>query len=96
MNNKYVPSPLDTTGVEIPESLTELTEALAENVHENWAASRVAQGWTYGKERNDREKTTPCLLPYGELPEEEKEYDRVTAMETLRFILAKGYKIVKD
>lgn len=96
MNKEYIPKPLNTADVELPAELVELWEALAENVHENWAASRVAQGWTYGKERSDRDKTTPCLVPYEELSEEEKEYDRVTAMETLRFILANGYKIVKD
>ena len=92
----YIPQPYDVSGVELPESLNTLTEQIAENVHEIWAAGRIAQGWTYGEARNDALKQTPCLVPYGELPEDEKEYDRATAMGTLRLILTLGYKIVKE
>ena len=80
----------------IPTDLTPLLEALAENVHDTWAAGRIADGWTYGTERNDTKKQHPCLVPYDELPEEEKEYDRQTAKATITFILSKGYKIVKE
>lgn len=92
----YTPKPVDTSGIELNETLLELTEAIAENVHDVWAAGRAASGWTYGETRDDAKKTTPCLVPYSELPESEKEYDRKTAMETLRFIIAKGYKITKE
>ena len=72
-----------------------LSEQIAENVHEVWAASRLAEGWTYGAERNDRLKPHPCLVPYNELPEIEKEYDRNTAMQTLRLIKKLGFDIIK-
>ena len=91
----YQPKPYDTKNIVLPEGLAELTEKIAENVHENWSASRIAEGWTYGETRNDEKKTTPCLVPYVCLPESEKEYDRVTAMETLKLIVALGYKIEK-
>lgn len=92
----YKPTPVDTQGVELPKELLELTEKIAENVHENWAAGRIADGWTYGETRDDRNKTTPCLVPYSELSEEEKEFDRNTALETLKLIIALGYRIEKD
>lgn len=91
----YQPAPLDTTHVELPEEILELTEKIAENVHENWAQSRLAEGWVLGPVRDDEKKTTPCLIPYDQLPELEKEYDRKTAMETLKLIIALGYKIEK-
>ena len=91
----YIPKPVDTSNVNLPTDLLELTEKIAENVHENWAAGRIKEGWVYGAERNDREKTTPCLVPYDQLSESEKEYDRNTAMETLKLIVALGYKIDK-
>ncbi len=91
----YVPKPVNTTGVELPGDLLELTERIAENVHENWAANRIAEGWTYGETRDDAQKTTPCLVPYAELPEEEKAYDRNTALQTLKLIVALGYTIQK-
>ena len=91
----YKPNPIDTSKIELPNELIELTEKIAENVHENWSAGRIADGWTYGETRNDEKKTTPCLVPYSELTDSEKEYDRVTALQTLKLIVALGYKIEK-
>lgn len=91
----YKPNPIDTSGITLPSQLLELTEEIAENVHENWSAGRIAEGWRYGETRNDEKKTTPCLIPYSELPEEEKEYDRRTALQTLKTIIALGYTIEK-
>lgn len=95
MSNGYIPNPIKTDDVELPESLKKLVEVMAENTHEVWAATRIAQGWTYGPERNDGEKKHPCLVPYDELPESEKEYDRNTAIETIKLIIKLGYKIEK-
>ena len=91
----YKPNPIDTSGIELPDNLLELTELLAKNTHEVWAKQRFAEGWKYGKERNDEQKEHPCLVPYEELPENEKEYDRETAMETLKVIVKLGIKIEK-
>ena len=91
----YTPKPADTTEVRLPEELLELTEKIAENVHDIWAIGRMKEGWTYGKERDDAKKKHPCLIPYGELNDIEKEYDRNTALETLKLIVALGYKIEK-
>lgn len=91
----YKPDPLDTSHVELPTELLELTEQIARNVHENWSAARLAEGWTFGTARDDQKKTTPCLVPYAELPESEREYDRITAMQTLKMIVALGYTIEK-
>lgn len=91
----YTPKPVDTSSIVLPEELLRLTEKIAANVHEVWAAERLAQGWRYGDKRDDVLKTTPCLVPYSELPESEKEYDRHTALETIKLIAAMGYRIVK-
>lgn len=91
----YTPKPIDTSDAELSQELLELMERIAENVHEVWAEGRISQGWTYGEHRDDDKKTTPCLVPYDELPEEEKDYDRKTAMGTLKLILTLGYKIEK-
>lgn len=86
---------MDTDDIEVSPPLLALTEKLAENVHENWAKRRMEEGWNYGPGRDDRAKTTPCLVPYDELPEDEKEYDRHTALETIKLILKLGYTIRK-
>jgi ryanodine receptor 2 len=90
---KYFPAPINTVSVTLPEQLERLIERLAENTHEVWAAQRIAQGWTYGPARDDPTKRHPCLVPYNELSEAEKDYDRQTATQTLKAILTLGYQI---
>jgi class 3 adenylate cyclase len=89
----YRPEPLDTSGVELGPELRELTERLAEHAHDLWARLRMAQGWEYGPERDDVARRHPCLIPYGDLPESEKDHDRNTAMGTIRAVLALGYRL---
>jgi RyR domain-containing protein len=91
----YEPEPIDTSKVQLSDEIFELTEQLAENAHEVWAQRRMAEGWRYGPRRDEDKKEHPSLVPYDELPESEKEYDRSTAMETLKVLLALGYRIEK-
>ena len=91
----YIPKPIDTSDIELSKELLELTEKLAENTHDVWAVGRMSQGWRCGEKRDDKKKETPCLVQYDELPESEKEYDRNTALETLKLILKLGYRIEK-
>ena len=95
MKKNYVPQPMDTSDIQLPEELNVLIEQMAKNVHEEWAQSRIKQGWRYGNERSDALKQHPCLIPYEELPEVEKAYDRDTALETLKLISKLGFKISK-
>ena len=90
----YQPRPIDTARVQLSDEILELTETLAENIHDIWALQRISEGWRFGPSRNDLEKEHPCLVPYEELPESEKDYDRKTALETIKTILALGYKII--
>ncbi|MCD7854278.1 MAG: Ryanodine receptor Ryr [Clostridiales bacterium] len=87
----YKPKPIDTTDVVLPEELLALTELIAENVHDTWAVGRISEGWTYGDKKDAVNKKTPLLVPYGDLPESEKDYDRNTALETLKLIIKLGY-----
>ena len=94
--NNYIPKPIDTTGVVLPKELNDLAEEIAKNVHEVWSEGRMKEGWTYGEERDDAKKHHPCLVPYEELTDTEKEYDRNTSQETLKLIMKLGFRIVKD
>jgi ryanodine receptor 2 len=90
---KYTPKPIDTAKVALSPELVALTERLAENAHELWAQQRIKDGWTLGPKRDDAAKQHPCLVPYSELPESEKEYDRIASLGALKTILALGYKV---
>lgn len=96
MKSTYIPEPEQTDDIVLSAELNSLVEAMAKNVHEIWAESRISQGWTYGPERNDVLKYHPCLIPYEELTEEEKAYDRDTAIGTLKLICKLGFKITKE
>lgn len=89
----YQPQPIDTSAITLSPEIQALTEQLAENAHDRWALQRLADGWQYGPSRDDAQKRHPCLIPYADLPEAEKAYDRQAAMETLKAITALGYTI---
>ena len=91
----YTPQPVSTEDIELSTEILQLTEQVAANVHEVWASGRIAEGWEYGRTHNYELKHHPCLVPYDELPESEKEYDRKTAMETLKLIHKLGFKMIR-
>lgn len=93
--NNYTPKPIDTTDVVLTDDLLSLVEVLAESTHDVWALGRLNDGWRYGSARDDAARTHPCLVPYAGLPESEKAYDRNTAMETIKALVALGYTIEK-
>ena len=93
--SNYTPKPADLSDVNLPAELEPLIEQMAKNVHDVWAQSRISDGWSYGPERNDERKEHPCLVEYEQLPDSERDYDRNTAIGTLKLILKLGFKIEK-
>lgn len=91
----YKPEPIDTSDVQLGADIMELCELIAKNTHEVWAEERMNNGWVYGQMRDDEKKHHPCLVPYEELDESEKRYDRNTSIETLKLIVKLGYEIKK-
>ena len=92
-NREYLPSPIEIGHIELDAQLCELTEILARHAHDLWARQRLSEGWSWGEQRCDLDRTNPCLVPYEELPEAERQYDRQAAMGTLKAIVALGYAI---
>jgi hypothetical protein len=92
----YDPQPIDTIDFQLSDDLEELIEAIAENAHDVWARQRMDEGWTYGSQRDDEKKEHPDLVPYSDLTNKEKEYDRQMAKQTLMLVQRLGYKIVKE
>ncbi len=93
-NGPYTPQPLDSGGFTLPVDVLELRERLAENAHETWALGRLREGWQWGPKRDDPKKLHPCLVPYAELPDSEKQYDRDTAESSLLLLLVLGWQLV--
>jgi hypothetical protein len=93
--DEYVPHPIDVDDIPLDGTLEELQEAIAENAHDVWAEARIKEGWTHGKERDDKKKRHPDLIPYTALPDSEKEYDRIMAFNTIKLVKKLGFDIVK-
>lgn len=91
----YQPEPINTDAIIMPDEIKELMEKIAENTHEVWSSQRLKDGWTYGTERNDQSRKHPGLVPYEELPESEKAYDRIISENVLKTVYAMGYEIRK-
>ena len=92
----YNPQPINVEDIDLDADLEDLTEAIAENAHDIWARARMDEGWTYGPIRDDEKKQHPDLVPYAQLPDSEKEYDRIMAMNTLRLVRRLGFDITKQ
>lgn len=73
-----------------------LVETMAKDVHDEWVAGRIRDGWSYGAQRDDELKQHPCLVEYDKLSEAEREYDRRTAMRVIEFIRSQGFRILRE
>jgi hypothetical protein len=93
---EYMPRPINTKKVKLDHELLQLTELLAEHAHDVWAEQRLSEGWTWGTTRDDINKKHPDLVSYCQLPESEKVYDRQAALQTLKAIIALGYRIERS
>ena len=93
---KYAPNPMDISEIKLSDDLQSLIELISENTHETWAKARMSNGWKYGPIRNDAIKESPFLIPYDELPEAEKEYDRLISINVLKTIKKLGFDIVRN
>lgn len=70
-------------------------EFLAEREHERWMQERVKKGWIYHRVRNDQERIHDCIVPWEQLPEDQREKDR-NAVRALPGVLAKvNLKIIR-
>jgi len=83
----------DLEKITLPAAITDRIESIAKNVHDEWTRKKLAEGWKYGPFYDNKNKIHPSLVPYDELPESEKEYDRLTAITALKITVSLGFKI---
>ncbi len=93
MNDSYNPKPIDTSHVPQSPQREALIETLAENAHDVWARKRMTEGWIHGVEKDDARRTTPLLVSYRELPDAEKDTDRVMVRGAIEGAMAYGWSV---
>lgn len=95
-DSAFVPHPVDTSKVILPQYIEGIRDKLAENIHEVWAMNKIDSGWSYGEIRDDLNFKHPCLTSFERLPATEKKYDSTLALSTLKTIVALGFRIGVD
>ena len=88
------PTPMDTAQGTLPDALLTLTASLAQHTHDTVAGQRMADGWSAGPQGEVSPQQPPCLVSYDALPAAEQGYERQAVLETLKSLVARGYRIV--
>ena len=83
------------TGI-VSEDIKDILEEVAAEIHNVWMRERIRDGWTWSEASDSTKKTHSSLIPYSELPESEKNYDRRTALVTIKCLMDKGFTIQKQ
>ncbi|XP_070929947.1 ryanodine receptor 2 isoform X5 [Macaca nemestrina] len=89
----FNPQPVDTSNITIPEKLEYFINKYAEHSHDKWSMDKLANGWIYGEIYSDSSKVQPLMKPYKLLSEKEKEIYRWPIKESLKTMLAWGWRI---
>lgn len=71
-------------------------EEVAASVHDAWVKEKLKEGWKSSDHRDLKKKLDNRLVPYDELSEDDKKYDRITAQATVKALKKAGYIITKD
>ncbi|XP_068532347.1 ryanodine receptor 2 isoform X3 [Anas acuta] len=89
----FNPQPVDTSNITIPEKLEYFINKYAEHSHDKWSMEKFANGWTYGETYSESAKVQPLMKQYKLLSEKEKEIYRWPIKESLKTMLAWGWRI---
>lgn len=80
----------------LPAELNALVDTMASKTHEAWCDGKRAAGYNYGEITSDEAKTHQLLVPFADLPEENKDESRRNARTSIQLILRAGCTISKD
>jgi hypothetical protein len=70
-------------------------ELLARREHERWVARKVKTGWRYGDPRDDVRRLHPCIVPWADLPEDERVKDRLLVLHLPEIVAAAGMTMAR-
>ena len=74
---------------------TEQIERYAIEEHDDWMRGKLRYGWVYNPVRNNALKKHDCLLPWKELPNDQREKDRNAARNVLALAKIAGMKVIQ-
>uniref|UniRef100_A0A8B9SCG5 Ryanodine receptor 2 n=1 Tax=Apteryx owenii TaxID=8824 RepID=A0A8B9SCG5_APTOW len=92
-DGNFNPQPVDTSNITIPEKLEYFINKYAEHSHDKWSMEKFANGWVYGETYSESAKVQPLMKQYKLLSEKEKEIYRWPIKESLKTMLAWGWRI---
>ncbi len=64
-------------------------DAKANHSHEAWMKGKIANGWKFGPVKDESKKEHPCIVPFEQLPAEQKAKDSlfVAVVNALRVLV---------
>jgi hypothetical protein len=71
----------------------ETIEALAAEEHARWTMELLRKGWRYGRTKSDETRQHPCLVPYAELPDADRQYDMMMARTIPEYLRIAGMQM---
>ncbi|KAF7261042.1 hypothetical protein EG68_01789 [Paragonimus skrjabini miyazakii] len=92
----FIPKPVDTTQVRLPNTLHTLVDRFAQHCHDSWALELIEQGYTYGPVVDESKRTHPNLCSFNNLPQHEQVRYIHPVTDTLKAMLALGWSIDAD
>ena len=67
----------------------------ASSQHDAWLADKAKEGWVWGAEKNAVLKTHPCMVPYGQLPLEQRMKDHLFKAIVAAFVKGESESLAK-
>ncbi|KAA3679890.1 ryanodine receptor 2 [Paragonimus westermani] len=92
----FIPKPVDTTQIRLPNTLHTLVDRFAQHCHDSWALELIEQGYTYGPVVDEGKRTHPNLCSFNNLPQHEQVRYIHPVTDTLKAMLAFGWSIDAD
>ncbi len=91
----YNPNPEDTSNIKLSDDIVAVFEQISKNTHEVWAKGRIDEGWIHGDIYDGIRKMHPRLVPYEQLPEDEKAFDRNTTAQVIKMLIKLGFIVIR-
>ena len=81
--------------IKLPEFTSDEIEKMAEMEHGRWNAEKLSSGWRYGKERDNIKKLNPFIVPWSELKQNVRQFDRDAVLEFPKILKDAGFETYK-
>ncbi len=84
---------LSADKIQLPEFVPDDVERMAEMEHGRWNVERFDSGWRYGEKKDEARKLSPYLVPWQQVPDSIKVYDREAVRTWPKILAQAGFQV---